>query len=66
MAFFESHNRTISIQETSKAVESVEVKVVLKNGETGTVNITDLMLQSGSISTNWAYHPSEIRWSYDG
>lgn len=66
MKNFQQYNSAIEIQEKSKGVESVEVQLVAKDVREGTVNVTDLMLQGGRISTNWVYHPSEIRWSHDG
>lgn len=49
----------------SKRVVEIQVKLVLE-GAVGDVNITDLMLQGGRISTKWVSHPSEIRWAVDG
>jgi hypothetical protein len=66
MLNFQLYNKKIPIKDTSKAVQSVEVKLVADNLKRGQVNITDIMLQGGAISTNWTYHPSEIRWSHDG
>ncbi|WP_373896389.1 hypothetical protein [Virgibacillus sp. CBA3643] len=65
MANFNEFNVSVPIQETSKTVEAVEVSLVSDDLE-GEAYITDLMLQGGSISTVWVYHPSEIRWSHDG
>ena len=50
--------------DTSKGVLSVTVKLVASDF-TGDVNVTDLMLQGGSIVTLWSGHPSEIKWSVD-
>ena len=33
---------------------------------TGTIYITDMLLQGGSIATGWVGHVSEIRWTEDG
>ena len=33
---------------------------------TGTVNITDMLLQGGSIATGWVGHVSETKWTEDG
>jgi len=59
-------NKLVEVEDTSKQVEAVEVTLVADNLQEGSVNITDLMLQGGKISTDWVYHPSEIRWSHDG
>ena len=62
---FQQYNNSFVIQDPSKTVESVEVTLVAEDME-GEVNITDIMLQGGKISTVWVYHPTEIRWSRDG
>jgi len=64
--YFTQENKLVEIQDTSKAVESVEVTLVADNLQEGSVNISDIMLQGGKIATVWVYHPSEIRWSHDG
>ena len=33
---------------------------------TGTINITYMLLQGGSIATGWVGHVSEIKWTEDG
>jgi hypothetical protein len=33
---------------------------------TGTITITDMLLQGGSIATGWVGHVSEIKWTEDG
>lgn len=41
----------------------VKIKVRLVGYRfTGTIFITDIMLQGGSVPTEWNGHPSEIRW----
>lgn len=62
---FDEFNKTIEKKNMSKGISSIEIKVVA-NDTQGEINITDLMLQGGSSTTTWAYHPSEIRWSHDG
>ncbi|WP_245543923.1 hypothetical protein [Mahella australiensis] len=42
----------------------ITLKVVVRDAA-GTVKITDIMLQGGSMATTWVGHPSEIRWSFD-
>lgn len=66
MKFFRAFNKAVKIQSGSKAVQSVKVTLVAEDLKQGEVNVTDLMLQGGKVATNWAYHPSEIRWSHDG
>lgn len=65
MSFFQEFSKDVEVKNPSKAVESIEVTLVA-NDCTGQVNITDLMLQGGKLSTVWVYHPTEIRWSHDG
>ncbi|WP_026963068.1 hypothetical protein [Alicyclobacillus herbarius] len=45
-------------------IESITVEVVAEDF-TGTLHVTDIMLQGGNIATTWVGHPSEIRWSFD-
>ena len=33
---------------------------------TGTVYITDMLLQDGSLASGWVGHVSEIQWTQDG
>jgi len=63
---FKQFNKKIKVENSSKGVEAVKVSLVSKNVKNGEVNVTDLMLQGGGISTVWVYHPSELRWSHDG
>jgi hypothetical protein len=65
MVGFDSYNENISPKESDKRVESVEIRLIVKD-VTGEVGITDIMFQSGSISTVWNAHPSEIKWTVDG
>lgn len=50
--------------ETNNNLARINVKVLVKN-LTGTVNITDIMLQTGDKGTLWNSHPSEVRWSFN-
>lgn len=56
--------KTFQPQDTSKGIESITVEVIAQDF-TGTVHVTDIMLQGGSVATTWVGHPSEIRWSFD-
>lgn len=44
-----------------KKVVKIKVKLIADKFS-GTVFITDLMLQGGTLSTEWSGHPSEIKW----
>ena len=48
--------------DSNKRVTEINVKFVVKDA-TGDVGITDVMLQRGTISTEWSAHPSEIKWT---
>lgn len=65
MAGFDSVNDTISPKQSDKRVETIEIRLIAKD-VTGEIGITDIMFQSGSISTVWNAHPSEIKWTVDG
>ncbi|SMO48587.1 hypothetical protein [Melghirimyces algeriensis] len=57
----QKHVRT----DSSRTVANVQVRLVVSD-LTGTIRVTDLMLQGGSIATVWTGHASEITWSFDG
>lgn len=61
MAF--SQTKAVKIS-TFQAVKSIKVSAVVRDA-TGTVKITDLMLQGGEMATAWQGHPSEIKWSME-
>ncbi len=46
-------------------LKSITVRVCVTDC-TGTVYITDMLLQGGSIATGWVSHVSEIQWTLDG
>jgi hypothetical protein len=64
VANFTTTNTTFSPKQSDKTVESIVVRLVIKDAE-GNFKVTDLMLQGGTISTVWTAHPSEIRWAVD-
>lgn len=46
-------------------VKSVTVRVYVTDS-TGTVYITDMLFQDGSLASGWVGHVSEIQWTQDG
>ena len=52
-----------SKESDSKTIARINLKVKASNFQ-GTLKITDIMLQTGSNSTLWNGHPSEVRWSF--
>lgn len=46
-------------------VAKITVRVYV-NDCTGTVYVTDLLLQDGSLASGWIGHVSEIQWTQDG
>ncbi|AEE98020.1 hypothetical protein Mahau_2898 [Mahella australiensis 50-1 BON] len=56
--------KTFNPQAGGLRVCKITLKVVVRDAA-GTVKITDIMLQGGSMATTWVGHPSEIRWSFD-
>lgn len=62
--YFQVHSLTVPVN-SGKRVESIEVRPVVENSS-GVVNLTDMMLQGGTVATVWTGHPSEIKWSFDG
>jgi hypothetical protein len=61
MAYFQQQNTTFKA-DGSKRVLEIKLKLVMRASK-GEVGVTDLMLQRGVISTEWAAHPSEIKWT---
>ena len=51
------------IIETESANKVVSIKISFKAENCkGKLNVTDVMLQSGSMGIQWNAHPSEISW----
>lgn len=61
MSSFSRQYETFSA-DSSKRVTEIKINLKVKDAK-GTIGITDVMLQRGSISTEWAAHPSEIKWT---
>jgi hypothetical protein len=64
MAYFTQTDHDLS-PKGSKRVKSITVRVCVTDC-TGTVFITDMLLQGGTIATGWVGHVSEIQWTLDG
>ena len=64
MVFFQQISRDASPKGTSR-VRSITIRLCVTDCS-GTVYVTDLMLQGGSVGTGWVGHVSEIRWTLDG
>jgi hypothetical protein len=54
-----------SVAPQNGRVKKMRIRVLV-NDCTGTINITDMLLQGGSIATGWVGHVSEIKWTQDG
>ncbi|ATA61146.1 hypothetical protein GS458_2710 [Geobacillus stearothermophilus] len=63
---FQLVNQVIEVKNSDRGVSAIEIEFVMENCQSGQINVTDIMLQSGSIATLWKGHPSETRWSLDG
>ena len=63
MASFTHVQGTVNPQYDRVAKITVRVYV---NDCTGTVYITDMLLQDGSLASGWIGHVSEIQWTQDG
>lgn len=64
--YFNLINQAIEVKNPDRGVAAIEVEFVMENCRSGQINVTDIMLQGGTIATMWAGHPSETRWSLDG
>jgi hypothetical protein len=56
--------KTFNPQNTDKTIERITVQLLVQDCQ-GTVHVTDIMFQGGSVATPWVGHPSEIKWSFD-
>ena len=54
-----------AVNPQSGRVARITVRVYV-NDCTGTVYITDMLLQDGSLASGWIGHVSEIQWTQDG
>lgn len=63
MVSFSRKSQELDIK-TSKRVKKIDVRLTVADA-TGNINITDVMLQGGSVPTVWVGHTSEIKWSFD-
>ena len=50
---------------SARIAPSITVRVCMTNC-TGTLFITDILLQAGSVATGWVGHPCEMKWTLDG
>ena len=63
MAAFTHAAQTVNPQ--NGRVKHIIIRVCVTDC-TGTIYITDMLLQGGSIATGWVGHVSEIQWTEDG
>lgn len=63
MASFSHVAQAVSPQ--NGRVKKIRIRFCVTNC-TGTIYITDMFLQGGSIATGWVGHVSEIQWTQDG
>ena len=54
-----------AVQPQYGRVKSIKIRICV-NDCSGTIYITDMLLQGGSIATGWVGHVSEIQWTEDG
>ncbi|SFS75964.1 hypothetical protein [Marininema halotolerans] len=64
MTFFQTVQKSVA-PDRSRDVQKIVLKVIASD-VIGSVHMTDLMFQGGSIATVWTGHASEIQWSFDG
>ena len=65
MAYFTKTSEKITPGNYFAKVKSITVRVCVTNC-TGTIYVTDILLQGGAVATGWVGHPCEIRWTLDG
>ncbi|TCW39155.1 hypothetical protein EDC32_102401 [Laceyella sacchari] len=64
MSSFQPFQKSFT-SDSGKNVKKIDLRLVVSD-VTGRIQITDVMLQGGSIATVWTGHASEIQWSFDG
>jgi len=57
MAYFSKTSQKITPESYFSKVKSIC---------TGTLYVTDILLQPGSVATGWVGHPCEMKWVLDG
>lgn len=65
MTAFTKKGQKIGPESTFGKLKSITVRIFINNC-TGSLYVTDIFLQGGSVATGWVGHPCEIRWSLDG
>ena len=65
MAYLSSTSARITPENYSSRVTSITVRVCMTNC-TGTLFITDILLQAGFVVTGWVCHPSAMKGTLDG
>ncbi len=54
-----------AVNPQGERVKKITIRICVTDC-TGTLYITDMFLQGGSIATGWVGHVSEIKWTEDG
>jgi len=65
MAYLSPITAKIAPENYAARVKSITVRVCVTNC-IGAFNITDILLQAGTVATGWVGHPCEIQWVLDG
>lgn len=65
MVIFRRVKETIKSRGYRSRVKKITVRPFINNCS-GSIYMTDLLLQGGSFATAWVGHPSEIRFTLDG
>ena len=65
MAYFSKTSQKISPESYFSKVKSITVRVCMTNCA-GTLYITDILLQPGTVATGWVGHPAPISSHRDG
>ena len=65
MAYFSKTTEKITPENYFSKVKSITVRICITNCS-GTIYVTDLLFQPGSVATGWVGHPCEMKWVLDG
>lgn len=64
MVLFSRIARDASPKE-SKRLRAITIRLFVQDCS-GTIYVTDVMLQPGTVGTGWVGHVCEIKWTMDG
>ena len=65
MVYFTKTQAKVTPEHYGGRIKSITVRICITNC-TGTLYVTDILLQAGAVATGWVGHPCEMKWTLDG